>query len=311
MKRVIVTGANGFIGKYLLKELSNYEVEVYAIVRHQQKNMDFIKNITVITCDLDNLEQLPNIIKERGFDAFYHLAWAGLSKDGKENYNLQLNNIKATCIASVIANQLACEKFVGIGSIAELAYRDYILMDNSKPELSAIYAIAKMTSNFMCKSICQENSVGFCWVYIANVYGIEDHTDNIINTIIKAYLKGESPILTDGEQLADFIYISDVARGLRAVGENGISGHNYYLGSNNIMPLKEYVEKIRDMVNPVLDTGLGRKKFRGITINFDEIDVDKIYRETGFKAFISFDEGIYKLKEWLQISNNYNKTLYK
>ena len=68
------------------------------------------------------------------------------------------------------------------------------------------------------------------WGYLSNFYGAGDNSSNIVNYLIQKYLCGQVPSLTDGSQRADFLYVSDAARALAAMGRSGRAGAGYYIG---------------------------------------------------------------------------------
>ena len=294
MKKVIVTGANGFVGRYLLRELTKQGYEIWSVIRNTDEDISCINelNTNIVYCDLKDIDKLDEIIEERDFDCFYHLAWAGSSGDGRKNYSLQLNNAKACADAANVASKLGCKRFVGAGSVTELMYGDYLRQDGSKPEMVTCYAIGKIAAEYISKCVCVENGIDFLWAYISNFYGKEDPTQNFINFLIRSYSSGNVPTLTSGEQKADFMYVSDVASALIAMGEKGKTNSTYYIGYGSPKPLKEFVKEVRDIVNPNIETGLGRKSFQGMDIDFDSLDVEKLNRDTGFIPEIYFEKGI-------------------
>ena len=91
------------------------------------------------------------------------------------------------------------------------------------------------------------------------------------------------------------MYVSDVARALLAMGEKGKTNSTYYIGYGSPRPLREFVKEVRDIVNPNIETGLGRKSFQGMDIDFDSLDVEKLNRDTGFTPEIEFEKGIRKM----------------
>lgn len=302
MEYVIVTGANGLIGNYLTEFLSARGYYVYAVVRNRQENVDKIKsypNVQIVYCELKDIANLDNRIEKRGFKAFFHLAWAGSSGEARTDYRLQLKNVQSFCDAAEKAINLQCKKFIGIGSVVELAVKDAIVRDDFKPELTAQYAFAKMASNYMSKCICANEDIEFNWAYVSNLYGVGDFTNNIVNYVMQSYIKNEVPELTMGSQLADFIYVSDVAEALAAIAENGRPGVSYYVGGNNIKPLKEFIVDIRSIVNPNIQSGLGRKQYNGQFIDYSRINVKQLFEDTGFSPRVSFGEGISKMFQWI------------
>ena len=82
VKTTIVTGANGFVGSAVVRELLLNGYQTYAIVKNGHcDNLPKDKNLTVVSCDLSELESLPKRIDKCGnFDIFYHFAWPGKGK---------------------------------------------------------------------------------------------------------------------------------------------------------------------------------------------------------------------------------------
>lgn len=236
----------------------------------------------------------------RGGKNFYHLAWAGSSGPARTDYTLQLQNAVACADAAKAAKKIGCRRFIGAGSVTELVYRNYLQQDATQAEMIACYAIGKIAAEYLTRCVCGDVGMEYNWTYIANFYGAQDLSQNFINSLIKSYLKGETPTLTDGKQYTDFTYVSDVARALLAVGEKGVPGSTYYIGYGQPHPLHEFVRAVRDRIAPELDTGLGRKEFLALPIDYRAIDVEKLHRETGFSPCVDFAAGIEKTLQWLQ-----------
>ncbi len=303
MEKVVVTGANGLIGSYLTAVLSHQGKEVYAIVRSKDEpvgNIQSLENVRILYCDLIKKPFCADWIPGRKCSVWYHLAWAGSSGKAREDYSLQLRNVKMACEAVEVAAQLGCSKFVAVGSVTELAFLQYMEQEEFCPEMTAMYPVAKTAACHMMRCICEKYGIPFSWVYLANLYGVGDRTQNIISMILNAYRQGRTPELTEGNQTVDFIYVQDAAEGLAAVGELGRPWESYYLGGSNRKPLKEFVEIIRDMEAPDRECGLGRKEFHSAEIDFEKIDTEKLFRHTGYRPQVSFQKGIGWMAEWLE-----------
>lgn len=300
MKTVIVTGANGFLGSYVVNELYKMGYEIYAIVRNKESNIQNIaqKNVHIIYCDLFDIEQLADKIEKRGFECFYHLAWSGSFGVQRRNYVLQMNNAIASAKAVKVARLLECKRFVGAGSITQIMYADYLKRDNSIPDMVACYAIGKMAAENLCQCVATEQGIEFVWGYLANFYGPGDTTQNFINFLIESYTKGYTPELTDAEQEADFTYVSDVAMGVVLLGHKATPGCKYYVGYGHPRPLKEFILYVKSQINPNVNSGIGRKNFCGIGTDYNKLNILKLKNDTGFQPIITFESGIRYTLEW-------------
>lgn len=302
MRTAIVSGANGFVGSELVSELLRQGWKVYALCRGgRSANIPKNDHVVIVPYDMHDVPSLSKRLPEKeSYDIFYHLAWAGSSGEAREDYTLQLANARACADAAAFASAIGCRRFVGAGSVTQLMYDGYFKQDGSTPEMVACYAAGKIAAEYMTRCVCVSKGMEFIWIYISNFYGAGDHTHNFVNFLIQNYQCGITPALTDGRQPADFLYVTDVARALFAAGSAGISGSNYYVGYGCPRPLHQFVTTIRNIVSPGLETGLGQKPFYGMSVDFDQIDLTKLTRHTGFTPAISFECGIQKTCQWLK-----------
>ena len=252
MRKAIVTGANGFVGTWLVKELVSNGVEVTAIVRESAKRLENIKDlkgVKIIYNDIANAKTLPKKIVDRNFDVFYHLAWVGSTGVERGDYELQLKNVEYTIDAVNAASQLKCKKFVGAGTLAEFDCGLYIPTDGSTPNSVTCYGTAKIAAHYMSKAECNKLNIDHEWAYLSNTYGIGNRTQNFVNFAAKTMITGKPANFTPGEQPYDFVYVSDTAKGLYCIGESGKNNFSYYIGSTKSTKLKEFIVKIRDAVD--------------------------------------------------------------
>lgn len=301
MKNVIVTGANGFVGHYLVKILSEQQHMVYAIVRNRDEditNIENIENVKIIYCDMCEIEELPKLLKGVQVDYLYHLAWAGSSGALRTDYKLQMNNVLWTARLVEAAHEMDIKRILMAGSVTQLMYREYLTEDGIEPDMVTCYAIAKINTEYLCKCLCTQYGIDLCWTYISNFYGADDPTNNFINFLVRNYSENNVPELTPAEQLADFTYVTDIARGLMYACERGRKNTSYYVGYGKPRPLKEFILELKEIVNPGSESGIGKKAFNGRNVDFEKIDVDKLAGDTGFKAEVEFAEGIKKVVDY-------------
>ena len=301
MQKVIITGASGFIGLALTKQLSLKGYEIYALVRNEDKKHLFnnIKNVNIIISGLDNIAILKDTLEGNTFKYFFHLAWDGTSGKDRENYEKQLANVNYTCEAVKVAKALACERFIYAGSLMEYESINYIPISGSKPALNYIYRTAKLTAHYMAKAISVGLGLDFSIGIISNAYGEGELSERLINSTIRKMLNGEKVSFTAGEQLYDFIYISDVAKAFIAIAEEGKPYGNYYIGNKEQRKLKEFLLELRDCVNKNVELGLGEIPFDGISLNYELIDTNKLYEDTSFYCEVDFKSGINETVKWI------------
>ncbi|WP_293832277.1 NAD(P)-dependent oxidoreductase [uncultured Phascolarctobacterium sp.] len=292
MKNVIVTGANGFLGKTLVNSLLN---NGYSVVALDIRFDDVLANDNRVTCINVNNKEITEIekeIPEEDYLYLFHLAWAGTSGDARADYNLQLKNIELTCNYVELCEKLKCKRFVYASSINEMETYEYLQSDNIDPSGGYIYGTGKLAAHLMGETVAKLNDVEFIPVIITNIYGIGEKSARMINTSIKKLLNNEHCSFTEGYQTYDFIYISDAINSIIAVAEKGKAFNRYYIGSGSPKPLREFLIKMRDIVNPKIEIGLGDIPFKGINVSYEQFDLKKVERDTGYINEIPFDKGI-------------------
>lgn len=303
MKKVILTGANGFVGSSLIKELSSNGVEVYAIIKDHNEKVDHIKDIPgvkLIYCELSEIANLPDLISDRDIDTCIHLAWAGSFGDGRADYSLQLQNVEYALDTVNAIARMGVKRFVGAGTLAEKDVQNYHPTDGATPNAVSMYGIAKITTHYMTKTECTKLGVEHIWCYLSNTYGIGNTTNNFVNMASRLMLNKKRAAFTAGEQTYDFVYITDTARALYYAADKGVKNTSYYLGSTKQRKLKEYITIIRDTIDPEIPLYLGEIPFNGNPLPAQEYDTTKLIKDTGFHPTISFEEGIVKTVDWLK-----------
>lgn len=294
MKTAVVTGASGFVGSYLVKELVANDYHVYAMVRPGTLNsnrLEGVKSLTLVPCDLKNLESLPKYISG-STDYFFHLAWCGVSGTDQSNYEIQLDNVHASLLAMDVAKQLGCTRFVGAGSIAEFECKKELEQCTEIRNQSNSYKVAKLAAHYYCKLKASSIGMDFLWPHLTNAYGAGEFSARLVNSVIRKLLRGEEPILTKADQLYDFIYVTDAARAFRLVAEKGISYQRYIIGSGKVQLLRNYLEELRDVVSPDASLGFNKHPYTGVYLDQKELFSETLYRDTGFLTDVSFGEGI-------------------
>lgn len=302
MKKVIVTGANGFIGTALCRELSNQGISVIAVVRNEEENISNIENLKglrVVYSDLSEFKKLHKKISDRDVDVLYHLAWVGSAGSLRGNSEVQFNNIRYTCDTVEACSKMNCKRFVFASSIME--YEIEALMDtDATPGINTLYSSAKVSADYMARTIAGSLEVDYIRAVISNIYGPGELSPRLVNTSIRKLLKGEHCAFSAGEQTYDFIYIDDAAKTFVAIGEKGVTNRTYYIGSQNPKPLKDFLCELRDQVDPNIEIGLGEIPFNGVSLTYDEFNVYAVKEDTGFVPTVSFAEGIKSTIKWIK-----------
>ena len=300
MEYVIVTGANGFIGKTLVNALLEKGYHVVALdIRYD----DVLANDSRVTCvNVMNREvaALPDEIPHQEYRCFFHLAWAGTSGPARADYAVQLNNVKLACDYIKLCSEIGCKRVVYASSINEMETYEYLQSDDIEPTGGYIYGTGKLAAHLMGETVAKLNGIEFIPVIITNIYGVGEKSARMIYTSINKLIHKEHCSFTSGYQTYDFIYITDAINSIISVAEKGKAFNRYYIGSGEPKPLREFLLEMRDIVDPEAELGLGDIPFKGVDISYDQFDLKKVERDTGYQNEVSFAEGIQMTADYIR-----------
>lgn len=301
IKSAVVTGASGMLGQALIRYLLKHNIEVLAIVRPDSERNEIFtsnKSVKVIECDLSKLLCVKEKVNEQ-YDAFFHFGWSGTFGQSRNNFYGQNDNVRYTLDAVELARELQCKVFLGAGSQAEFGRvgdRKLACDVPAFPETG--YGIAKLCAGQMSRLLCQEYGIRHIWTRILSIYGPGDKSHTMVMSGIWSMLKGERPKYTKGEQMWDYLHCDDAARAFYLAADKGKDGSVYCIGSGHVRPLKEYIECIRDAVNPDMELAFGEVPYYDKQVMYLCADITNLQNDTGFVPQIAFEDGIKDTVEW-------------
>ncbi len=303
MRKAIVTGAAGFIGGWLISELLDAQYDVTAVVRDSKKLIPEISSnshVSIIEKDLKDL--LPADFPSSQYDVFFNLAWAGVSPELKNDYQLQFSNISLSMEMLKICHEIGCDLFIGTGTVAEYALTTDVMDLRSKQRPNDMYGAAKVSTHFFLDVEARAIGQGFIWAVIPSTFGERRLDNNIVTYTIKSLIKGEKPLYGDLNQMWDFLYVSEVVHALRLIAEKGNRGMVYGIGSGQYKPLKEYIYQIKEIMNSEVELGIGEIPSQNDRSFSSCVNIYDLIKDTGFRPRVSFEEGITRTVEfWKQL----------
>lgn len=299
MRKAVVTGANGFIGSALVRELTANGIEVIALDREGCNN-NIPNNVKFVPFDLAEISNITEELKTLKPDIYFHLGWFGMNGETRGDVAVQLKNVEWTVNALRQAREIGCTRFVGAGSIMEYETFSAITAQGNRPGTGYVYGTAKLSAHSLCMIEANRLGIDLVWAEITNAYGAGEISPRLINSTIRKIINNEPLQFTSGTQNYDFVYIDDVAKAFRLIGENGKPFCHYLIGSSNAKPLREFILKMKAALAPEKEFVFGDVPFTGVNLPLDVFDCSLTEKDCGFKADIAFGEGVRRTMEWLK-----------
>jgi nucleoside-diphosphate-sugar epimerase len=203
-----------------------------------------------------------------------------------------VKNIKNVCDAVLISKKLGCSRFVYPNTVMALSSINILSEDNVKPSLRSLYYTAKESANIMAKTLCFSLNISYIEVIITNIYGPDMNNPTFFNTMFHKLMKNEKCSLTSGDQLYDFIFITDAIEALYLIGEKGRPFNSYYLGSLCPKTIKNYIIEMKEILGSTSELGFGEIKTNPIGINTSSFDIYRLKNELNFENEIDYRHGV-------------------
>lgn len=297
MKKVIVTGANGFIGSSLIKKLIENGVQVIAIdLTFACNRLPGSELITKIEAGVD--ANLAENIPSGEYDAFYHLAWKGVNGADKADPAVQLANIQMAVDCANICKRLNIKKYLCAGTVAENAIISLPYL--KKTTGGMMYGVAKHACRLILEDYCKSIGLSFVWMQFSNIYGVGNKTGNLVSYTLGELLVGRKATFGPAIQPYDFIYVDDLIEAVYRLGTKKTENTFYYIGSGRPRILRDYLLRIGELAGCADKVGVGIRPDDGIKYSMDMFDNSSLVEAIGEYVSVDFDSGIHKTINWLK-----------
>ena len=324
MKTIIITGGLGFIGCNLIKLFTKKKYFIINIDKinyssNLQNIPSDIKNYKFYKEDINNRVAIKNIINKYNPKILYNLAaetHVDRSIDEPKNF-INSNILGVYNLLEVIRNLKKKIKFIQVST--DEVYGDIESKKNSKERdaynPSSPYAASKASGDLLIKSYIRTYNICSIITNCCNNYGPNQYPEKLIPTIIYNLIEKKNiPIYGSGKNIREWIYVEDHCKALIKIGEKGLIGENYNIGSgktfNNIQIAKIIIKIFSEMRNKYKHKGKIKfvKDRPGHDIKYS-LNSNKIKKELNWKCETNFYNGVKKTIEWYlnKFENNFFK----
>lgn len=286
--RVLVTGASGFIGGYLVNALVRQGALVTALTTGHRALRGDIDSVIGNVADPASLKGVCKDV-----DVVYHLAAISNVDKAVQNPALTLStNTFGTMNMLEEARLSNVKKFVYVSSAHVYGAPQYLPVDEAHPVVPREpYAASKIAAEKIVEAYGNAYGMDYAIIRPFNVYGPGQDESFLVPGVIRQALKGKEIRVGNLSPTRDFLYVEDCAEGFLVVGENGTGVYN--IGSGAEIRIQDMVEKIRDMIDPSIPIVCDNERMRAGKVEIPRMlaDVSKLKR-LGWSPKVGLEEGL-------------------
>lgn len=301
-KRILVTGAGGFVGAAIVRAAVAAGHEVVAAARTDISRLATIGDRIVLKrIDLANQEEVSALLASVRPEVVIHSAWEGVGGSLRSG-DIQFDNIRTSVTLVDAAIASGARKFVGIGSQAEYGRYDRRIIESDLPQPTMLYGAAKLAAYHLAAQRCRDAGLSFAWLRLFSVYGPGDNSNWLIPSSAALLLRGTAPLCTAGTQKWDYLYIDDVASGVLAVAVTDEASGVFNLSSGDPVAVRTIIEMLRDLAAPGLDLVFGAIPFGPDQIMHLEGDSRRLRQATGWYPQTALPDGLRHVVQQLRVA---------
>jgi UDP-glucose 4-epimerase len=288
-RRVLVTGASGFIGSHLCRRLLTLGAELHAVSRATQTHNDAGQWWQADLADSARVNEVVATIKP---ELIYHLASHVV---GSRDLTAVLPTLQANLVSTVnlmtAAVGVGCPRVVLAGSLEEPQG------NNATP--SSPYAAAKWAASGYARMFHSLYAMQTIGLRIAMVYGPnQPDASKLIPYIIRSLLRGEAPQLGSGRREVDWIYVEDVVDAMIASADSQHDGClSVEIGSGSSASIGEIAERLCRLIDPSVRPILGAIADRPCDRSW-RADITLAQEKLGWQPSTQLDDGLRKTVDW-------------
>lgn len=297
-KRVLVTGASGFIGRHLMMQLKNANAEVAIISRSEPQDID---NCRVFVGSIEDKKFVTKTFEEFDPEVVFHLAAA---RDRLLTYEAFKNTIevslKGTMNLLFSATELKkLKRFIVVGTAEEYGDNNAPFVESMRESSVSAYSFAKQSATHLSQLMHKNFNLPVVIIRPSIAYGPGQSNDMFLPALIQNILSKSEFKMTPGEQTRDYVYVEDLVKATLIAGyAKDVEGEIINIGSGEPIQIAMLVKKVEGLLKSSGVVRLGALKYRPSEQMNYWLDVSKAKRLLNWTSTTSLKDGLHKTIEW-------------
>jgi len=322
-KKVLVTGAGGFVGSHLVEALVKSGAKVKAFVHYNSRNdwgmledvdKNILREVEVTASDLRDTDAVRKAVKDQ--EVVFHLgALIGIPYSYVNPRDVVDTNVSGTLNVLTSARDFKVEKIIHTSTSEVYGTAQYVPMDENHPvNPQSPYAASKLAADLLALSFHRSYDLPVGVIRPFNVYGPRQSARAVIPSIIIQALLKRRVNLGSIFPTRDLTFVTDSASGFIAFAKcEKTVGEVVNLGSNREVSISELIEIVSTCLNKKIKVIKEKKRIRP-----EKSEVERLFSDSskakalfGWNPKIDIEEGIRKTISWIEKNiDRYKQEIY-
>ncbi|MBF0570615.1 MAG: GDP-mannose 4,6-dehydratase [Candidatus Omnitrophica bacterium] len=311
MKKVLITGAGGFIGSHLAEYCVSRKIQVRTFVRYNSRNYwGWLEqspcrgDIEVLTGDIRDYDSVFSAMK--GCDSVFHLAaLIGIPYSYVSPLAYIKTNVEGTYNVLQSSKELGLKNVIVTSTSETYGTAQYVPIDEKHPLVGqSPYSASKIAADQLAQSYCRSFGLPVRIVRPFNTYGPRQSARAVIPTIISQILAGCRELkLGNVTPTRDFNYVKDTVRGFWEISQaKEFLGETVNIGTGTEVSIKDLVGSISRLLGQKVKIIQERQRIRGAETEVDRLCCDntKLIRATGWRPQYDLEKGLQETIPWIK-----------
>lgn len=304
MKRVLVSGASGFVGANLIRRLLRDDHEVHIVMTDpapRWRLTDVADSVRIHIGDLSDRDAVRRIMATVRPEWLFHLATHGAYSWQTDVARIVRTNVEGSISLLDAAIDAGVEAFVQAGSSSEYGFKDHAPSESEALQPNSVYAVAKAAATHYCQFRARRSGVHAVTARLYSVYGPYEEPTRLVPTLLSFGLQGKLPPLVHPMIARDFVYVDDAVEAmLRMAAKTELPrGLVFNVCTGVQTTLAEVVATAESLLNLTVESEWSSMAARSWDTETWVGDPSSAQRLLGWRAGTDFRSGLERTLAWL------------
>lgn len=302
-RRVVVSGASGFVGANVARRLLAHGHEVHLLLRpgFRTWRVDALRDrVHLESVDLAERERLARWLRDVRPHWVMHLAAHGAYPTQTDLPLMIRTNVEGTANLLFGALEAGCEAFVNSGSSSEYGVKGRPPREDALLEPNSDYAVTKASATLLCRSVARREGIHAPTLRLYSIYGPWEEPSRLWPTLIREALRGSLPELVQPDTARDFCWVEDAVDAYLLAARRGVEPDGIYnVGTGRQTTVGELVDLVRRRFELEVEPAWGRYPARSWDTSSWCADPSRLLSQ-GWGPPLTVPEGLERFVQWVE-----------